>query len=202
MSDCYLDIVITVMPEDTLFMLTKVYQVIHGLISNSEEKIGVGFPDWHDHEVNDRGKIIKHGGMGSTIRLFGSSDRLTTILGEPALTHFIQTGCARAYPVQRTPDTTSYVKFTRDRRPEKSGEFYLERRKRRNEHRGSSATKSADFKKMKLKTAKNVHYFNMKSNENGHRFRLFVKRDFCDSLGNGSFSNYGFCKEDICLPNF
>jgi len=196
MTICYSDILITVIPDDINFMLTKIYQTIHGIISNSEEKVGVGFPDWHDHELDDRGNI-KRGGIGSTIRLFGSLEQLSSFLEEPALKHYISIRCARAYPIQQTPETASYVRFARDRKSEKKKGLYLDRRKRRRERRGTTYKKNPESL-----LDKNIHFINMTSQENGNRFCLFVKREICDNQGNSSFTNYGLCKKDTGLPNF
>ncbi len=201
MTEYYADILITVIPDDIHFMLNKIYQTLHGIISDSEQKIGIGFPDWYDHEMNDQGKIIKHGSIGNTIRLFGSINKLSLIINEPSLIHFTSTGCVRIYPIQQTPDTDSYVKFTRDRKKEKAGNHFVKRKKRRAKSRGNIFS-MLDKKDNKTLSSVNIHYFKMLSNENGHSFSLFIERKFCDFQGNGSFSNYGLCKGGMSLPHF
>jgi len=201
MTEYYADILITVIPDDINFMLNKIYQTLHGIISNSEQKIGIGFPDWYDYEVNVQRKIIKHGSIGNTIRLFGSINKLTSIINEPSLIHFTDTGCVRIYPIQQTPDTDSYVKFTRNRKKEKAGKHFVKRKKRRAENRGNIFSKS-EKRHNKTIPSVNIYYFKMLSNENGHSFSLFIERKFCDFQGNGSFSNYGLCKGTMSLPHF
>jgi CRISPR-associated endoribonuclease Cas6/Csy4 subtype I-F len=195
--DYFLDIVIKVRLSDTPFILSKVYRVIHGIISNGyNENIGVAFPDWTEHHFNPEGKLETKGTLGNTLRLFGAKSDLIEIRRNPALDHYAEIQAILLHSVSAVPNVERYVRFVRDRRMEKNTKGFQARRKRRNQKRGNSAELQAT--KSKPCT---IHYLTMMSKENGRRFSLFIRREPCEQ-NSGIFSRYGLSKNNSSVCDF
>lgn len=185
----YIDIKIT--DEDQLFIMTRTFFIIHAYISeakklNPETQIGISFPYW----TNDNNKTD----VGDIIRVFALEYQLQSLLEAKPISLLLKRRSIKAFPIKNTPETSSFIRFYRDRRIEKTVAGFSNR-KAKKDNENQSEIKILHVKKQKKANFDNTYFFKIPSlSTKQENFSLFIKSNEATKMGNG-FSTYGLSND-------
>jgi CRISPR-associated endoribonuclease Cas6/Csy4 subtype I-F len=176
----YFDITLIVEPEDSWFMMTKVFRTLHGVIKPYDGRVGLCFPEWNDFD------------LGKILRVFGENSVLTEINENPTIRHFAEIGGADLSPVNTARPTDQFVRFVRDRYVEKRKKGFQRRQLKRRKKRGDdNAVVSFEADRRDIKT----HYITMESRSTGQLYSLYIKKERCLEPNPGTFNGFGLSRK-------
>ena len=185
--------------EDNKFILARVMIVIHAFIqekrnSNSSFNLGVSFPDWAQTETT-------HALIGNTIRLFASEEVLQEFLAQKPISQLLKIREVVAQEVKLVPAMHEYVRFCRERRPEKFSSSYQKRQQARDEKNGVEL--KFENRKINNYHPGNTYFlkFSSKSTKQ-ERFSLMITKKSASKMAQ-RFSGYGLSSENAAgVPHF
>lgn len=114
-------------PEDTHFILSKLFTRIHGVLKSESLNIGLGFPDLSQHSP------------GSIVRCFGMPRELELLQRNSGITHLEGRGMIAIKPIAAVPSDASAIAYRRDRSAEKDLAGFKQRQMRRRIRRAERA---------------------------------------------------------------
>lgn len=101
--------------------------------------------------------------------------------------------------VRPAPDCKSFIKCQRIRSIERQSD--TQRKKRMERLKKHLEKKGVEFKESRTEKKEKYDYFiNMNSLSNSGRFKLFIKQTISKEETKGTFSSYGFSKNNSNLP--
>lgn len=196
-QDYYFDISISAPSSDRNHLVAKVYQRIHGwLTQHGEGDIGIGFPEYQqEHEGSEPP------GPGSVIRLVGPEPRLETLRSDPGIAFFQEVGAAHFSRVRTCPESGIRFRFFRRRDYEKRSPTARKKDEaaflKHIEKRGwEPDQKLINYRKKQGEPQDEPPYLNLQSRTTGRTFRLYVGRQVSDGQEDGGFNNYGLSRKD------
>ncbi|ADE14361.1 CRISPR-associated protein, Csy4 family [Nitrosococcus halophilus Nc 4] len=124
------------LPEDTHFILSKLFTRIHGVLKSESLNIGLGFP-----ELSPRSP-------GSIVRCFGTLQELDQLRCNSGITHLEGRGMISIRPIMAVPSNATAIAYRRDRNAEKHLAGFRQRQMRRRIRRADCTQKQLgmDFK--------------------------------------------------------
>lgn len=199
----YLEMKITD-PEIT-FIMEKLFSIIHAFISKNREgnvdcQIGITFPYWNQ----EQNKVD----TGDIIRLFSNRETLEHIKLFEGIVFLLKSRAIKIYEIKDTPSVTQYVRFSRDRKIEKTTTAYMRRDIKYIENKSKDDVEKNSMKKLYKKSNEKInstYYLKLNSKSTKQQqFSLFIQCSKVNNLGN-SFSSYGLSNDiekDNGLPYF
>ncbi|ADJ29630.1 type I-F CRISPR-associated endoribonuclease Cas6/Csy4 [Nitrosococcus watsonii] len=115
------------LPEDTHFILSKLFTRIHGVLKSESLNIGLGFPELSRHSP------------GSIVRCFGVSRELEQLQRNNGITHLEGRGMIAIKPIATVPPDAIAIAYRRDRSAEKDLAGFRQRQMRRRVRRAEHA---------------------------------------------------------------
>jgi CRISPR-associated endoribonuclease Cas6/Csy4 subtype I-F len=185
----YLEIVAQPYDNDLHFIINKVFNRLHGIISQYELNLGLSFP-----KMSPRSP-------GEIIRVFGVPDQLQQILDNHGIMALAQRRMVFFSEIREVPLKARPIVYLRFRKPEKVSKFKVERTLRRlrmrNLSRGESWVKGDDekIKNSMLMKADGIGTYPFLLVERGNsKFPIYIRREKPDKFKQKKvekFSRYG-----------
>ncbi|WP_257266530.1 type I-F CRISPR-associated endoribonuclease Cas6/Csy4 [Endozoicomonas sp. ONNA2] len=183
----YLEINCKTPPNETGWMLGKVFQQVHGFLSaNEKDSIALALPN------------IKANHPGDSMRLFGSAEELEQLLLNTRLLQLEAGGAIEIIPVQPVPRHTSFAVYVRNRQSDKGSSAQLRKRmKRYLKHLANKGVEidpvQVEERRKRLSSAykDDRAFISLISQSTGQHFQLGIIQKIMPTANLGNFSSYG-----------
>ncbi len=185
----YLEIVAQPYDDDLHFIINKVFNRLHGIISQYELNLGLSFP-----KMSPRSP-------GEMIRVFGAPDQLQQVLDNHGMQVLAQRRMVIISGIREVPLKARSIAYLRCRRPEKVSKFKIKRTvkrlRMRSLSRGESLAEGVDekIKSSLLKKADNIgSYPFLMVERRDLKFPIYIRRETPENFKQkeiGKFSRYG-----------
>ncbi|MGR6034571.1 MAG: type I-F CRISPR-associated endoribonuclease Cas6/Csy4 [Candidatus Nitrosoglobus sp.] len=123
----YLEIHVRGLPEDTHFILSKLFTRVHGVLKSEALNIGLGFPELKPHSP------------GSIMRCFGIPRDLERLRCNRGITHLEEQRMILMGPITTVPSEATAIAYRRERKVEKYSAGFRKRQMRRQIRRATFA---------------------------------------------------------------
>jgi CRISPR-associated endonuclease Csy4 len=120
------------LPEDTHFILSKLFTRVHGVLKSDSLNIGLAFPELKAHSP------------GSIMRCFGIPRDLERLRCNSGITHLEERGMISIGPITVVPSEATAIAYRRERRAEKYSAGFRKRQMRRRIQRATSSKRQPE----------------------------------------------------------
>ena len=112
--------------DDVHFIINKLFNRLHGIISREKLNLGVSFPK------------MSLGSPGDTLRVFGTVDDLKVVSGNDGIKHLIGRRFIGMSQIKNIPNNSKEVAYIRVRNPEKITASAVKRKMKRLQKRAAA----------------------------------------------------------------
>ena len=186
METFYLEVRCSDKAPQTHYLLSKLFNRIHGIYRVMGRSLGVSFPEL----TLPSEKFPRVATPGSVLRVFGSSEDLTSLINNSGLIAMIDSGEIHALPICRVPDTATRVAYVRVH-PKQFSQAEFLRRQRRRARRGNPPLEQLNSQR---KDCRLPYLLVIKDSDLGRlQIPIYIEKVIVDNTesNGGGFNYYG-----------